>query len=77
MLLIGYCLGVLSELRLFEKVKLNRAYRWFCRRRATDPAPDHSIFSNRRRGHFRESETLRYVFEQVHERCIAAGLVQG
>ena len=28
MLLIGYCLGIRSERRLCEEVKLNLAYRW-------------------------------------------------
>ena len=31
MLIIGYCLGIRSERRLCEEVKLNMAYRWFCR----------------------------------------------
>jgi transposase len=31
MLIIGYCLGIRSERRLCEEVKLNLAYRWFCR----------------------------------------------
>ena len=31
MLLIGYCYGIRSERRLCEEVKLNLAYRWFCR----------------------------------------------
>ena len=33
MLIIGYCLGIRSERRLCEEVKLNLAYRWFCRLR--------------------------------------------
>jgi len=31
MLLIGYCYGIRSERRLCEEVRLNLAYRWFCR----------------------------------------------
>jgi transposase len=30
MLIIGYCLGIRSERRLCEEVKLNLAYRWRC-----------------------------------------------
>lgn len=77
MLLIGYCLGIRSERQLCEEVKLNLAYRWFCRLSITDAVPDHSTFSKNRHGRFRESEAFRYVFEQVLERCIEAGLVKG
>ncbi len=77
MLLIGYCLGIRSERRLCEEVKLNLAYRWFCRLSIADPVPDHSTFSKNRHGRFREAEAFRYVFEQVLQRCIEAGLVRG
>ena len=39
MLIIGYCLGIRSERRLCEEVKLNLAYRWFCRLSIEDPVP--------------------------------------
>src|SRR5450755_2109177 len=39
MLLIGYCYGIRSERRLCEEVRLNLAYRWFCRLRLDDPIP--------------------------------------
>lgn len=77
MLLIGYCFGIRSERRLCEEVQVNLAYRWFCRLSLEDKVPDHSTFSKARHGRFRESETLRYVFEQVVERCIERGLVGG
>src|SRR5210317_1221695 len=77
MLLIGYCLGIRSERRLCEEVKLNLAYRWFCRLSIEDPVPDHSTFSKNRHGRFREAETLRFVFERVLQSCIDAGLVGG
>ena len=77
MLLIGYCLGIRSERRLCEEVKLNLAYRWFCRLSIEDKVPDHSTFSKNRHGRFREAEAFRFVFEQVLERCIEAGLVSG
>jgi len=76
-LLIGYCLGIRSERQLCEEVRLNLAYRWFCRLSISDPVPDHSTFSKNRHGRFRESEAFRYVFEQVLKRCIEAGLVKG
>jgi hypothetical protein len=77
MLIIGYCLGIRSERRLCEEVKLNLAYRWFCRLSIEDTVPDHSTFSKNRHGRFRDAEAFRFVFEQVLERCIAEGLVGG
>ena len=77
MLIIGYCLGIRAERRLCEEVKLNLAYRWFCRLSIEDTVPDHSTFSKNRHGRFREAETLRFVFEQVLQSCIDAGLVGG
>lgn len=55
MLIIGYCLGIRSERRLCEEVKLNMAYRWFCRLSIEDAVPDHSTFSKNRHGRFREA----------------------
>ena len=77
MLMIGYCLGIRSERQLCMEVKLNMAYRWFCRLSISDPVPDHSTFSKNRHGRFRESEAFRYVFEQVLKRCIEAKLIGG
>ena len=77
MLIVGYCFGIRSERRLCDEVKLNLAYRWFCRLSIEDTVPDHSTFSKNRRGRFRNADALRFVFEQVLERCIAEGLVGG
>lgn len=77
MLIIGYCFGIRSERRLCEEVQLNLAYRWFCRLSIEDPVPDHSTFSKNRHGRFRDADTLRFVFEQVLQRCIDEGLVGG
>jgi len=77
MLLVGYCYAIRSERRLCQEVALNLAYRWFCRLGLEDPLPDHSTFSVNRHGRFRDSDVLRRVFEQVVERCMAAGLVGG
>ena len=77
MLIVGYCYGIRSERRLCEEVHLNLAYRWFCRLGLEDPVPDHSTFSKNRHGRFRDSDTLRFVFEQVLERCVREGLVGG
>ena len=77
MLLLGYCFGIRSERRLCEEVRLNLAYRWFCRLDLTDRVPDHSTFSKNRHGRFRDSDLFRKVFETVVARCIAEGVVGG
>ena len=77
MLIIAYCFGIRSERRLCEEVHLNLAYRWFCRLGLEEQVPEHSTFSKNRHGRFRESDTLRFVFEQVLGHCIERGLVGG
>jgi transposase len=77
MLLIGYCYGIRSERRLCEEVRLNLAYRWFCRLSLEDPIPDHSTFSKNRHGRFREADILRHVFETTVQACMDKGLVGG
>lgn len=75
MLLVGYCYSIRSERRLCEEVRLNLAYRWFCRLGLEDKVPHHSTFSVNRHGRFRDSDLLRQVFEQVVCACMEAGLV--
>src|ERR1700751_1566393 len=77
MLLVGYCFGIRSERRLCEEVRLNLAYRWFCRLGLDGDVPDHSPFSKNRHGRFRESDLLRRLFETILRRCIDQGLVGG
>lgn len=77
MLIVGYCYGIRSERRLCEEVHLNLAYRWFCRLGLEDVIPDHSTFSKNRHGRFRESETFRWLFDNIVRRCMAAGLIKG
>ncbi len=77
MLLVGYCHSIRSERRLCEEVRVNLAYRWFCRLGLEDRVPDHSTFSVNRHGRFRDSDLFRSVFETVVRRCMEAGLVGG
>ena len=77
MLIVGYCYGIRSERRLCEEVHLNLAYRWFCHLGLQREVPDHSTFSKNRHGRFRDSEALRFVFDQVVSRCMSEGLVKG
>ena len=77
MLIVGYCMGIRSERRLCEEIHLNLAYRWFCDLGLDGRVPDHSTFSRNRHGRFRQSDTLRHLFETVVERCLREGLVGG
>jgi len=77
MLLIGYCFGIRSELRLCEEIHLNLADRWFCHFHLEDKVPDHSTFSKNRHGRFRDAGLFRHVFERVIEGCMKEGLVKG
>ena len=77
MLLVGYLFGIRSKRRLCQEVRLNLAYRWFCRLDLGDAVPDHSTFSKNRHGRFRECDLYRLPFEQVVARCAAVGLVAG
>jgi transposase len=77
MLVIGYCYGIRSERRLCEEVRLNLAYRWFCRLGLEEAIPDHSAFSRARHGRFRDADILRKVFEQTVKTCMDKGLVGG
>jgi transposase len=64
MLIVGYSFGIRSERRLCEEVRLNLAYRWFCRLGLEDAVPDHSTFSKNRHGRFRDSG----LFRRLHDR---------
>ena len=77
MLIVGYCYGIRSERRLCEEIHLNLAYRWFCRLGLEDGVPNHSTFSKNRHGRFRDSDTFRFIFEDIVRRCMSEGLVRG
>src|SRR6187455_1172232 len=77
MLIVGYVFAIRSERQLCCEVQVNLAYRWFCKLGIEDKIPDHSVFCRIRHERFRESDTLRRVFEGVVARCITAGLVGG
>jgi transposase len=77
MLIVGYVFAIRSERALCREVKVNLAYRWFCKLGIDDQIPDHSAFSRARNERFKESDIFRRVFERVVEACIVAGLVGG
>ena len=76
-LIVGYVFAIRSERALCREVKVNLAYRWFCKLGIEDQIPDHSAFSRARNERFRDSDIFRRVFERVVGACIAAGLVGG
>ena len=77
MLVIGYVFAIRSERALCREVRVNLAYRWFCKLGIEDEIPDHSAFSRARNERFRDSNIFRRIFERVVEACIAAELVGG
>jgi transposase len=77
LLLVGYLYGITSERRLLEEVRMHLAYRWFTRLDLNQEVPDHSTFSKNRHGRFRQSGVFREVFEEIVQRCLEAGLVEG
>jgi transposase len=77
LLLVGYLYGITSERRLMEDVRMHLAYRWFTRLDLNQEVPDHSTFSKNRHGRFRQSGVFREIFEEIVQRCMAAGLVEG
>jgi transposase len=77
MLVVGYVFAIRSERALCREVKVNLAYRWFCKLSIEDQIPDHSAFSRARNERFCDSDTFRRVFERVVGACIGAGLVGG
>ncbi len=56
---------------------MHLAYRWFTRLDFEQEIPDHSTFSKKRHGRFRQCGVFREVFEEIVRRCVQAGLVEG
>jgi transposase len=76
-LLIGYLYGVTSERKLVEELRMHLAWRWFTGLSFDQELPHHSTFSKNRHGRFQESNVFQDLFEQVVQRCIEVGLVEG
>ena len=67
MLIVGYVFAIRSERRICAEVRVNLAYRWFCKLGIEDKIPDHSVFCRARHERFRESDALRRVFHDGFE----------
>jgi transposase len=76
-LLIGYLYGVTSERKLIEELRMHLAWRWFTGLTFDQEVPHHSTFSKNRHGRFQESKLFEQLFQEIVERCIVCGLVQG
>ena len=59
------------------RTHLNLAYRWFCRLSLEDEVPNHSTFSKKRHGRFRDSDLFHWLFNEVLRHCIDTGQVKG
>ena len=57
MLVVGYVFAIRSERLICREVRVNLAYRWFCKLGIEDAIPDHSAFSRARNAQFRSSES--------------------
>jgi transposase len=76
-LLIGYLYGVTSERKLIDELRMHLAWRWFTGLTFDQEVPHHSTFSKNRYGRFQESDIFQDLFEQIVQRCVESGLVQG
>src|SRR6202451_3800948 len=76
-LLIGYLLGVSSERKLFEELRMHLAWRWFTGLGFDQEVPHHTTFSKNRHGRFQESKLFEQLFEQIVRQCVEVRLVQG
>jgi transposase len=76
-LLIGYLYGITSERKLVEELRMHLAWRWFTGLGFDQEIPHHSTFSKNRHGRFHESKLFQQLFEEIVDRCLQAGLVEG
>jgi hypothetical protein len=53
------------------------AWRWFTGLTFDQEVPHHSTFSKNRHGRFQESKIFEQLFQEIVERCVTCGLVQG
>ena len=76
-LLIGYLYGITSERKLIEELRMHLAWRWFTGLGFDQEIPHHSTFSKNRHGRFEESNVFQQLFEEIVDRGMEEGLVEG
>ena len=76
-LLVGYLYGITSERKLVEELRMHLAWRWFTGLSFDQEIPHHSTFSKNRHGRFEESNVFQQLFEEIVDRCMEEGLVEG
>ena len=74
--LIGYLYG-LSELKLYEEVKMHAAYRWFCGLSFDDDVPDRSTMNKLLNHKWASLNIPETILNHIVQRCIDEGLVSG
>ena len=73
--LIMFFEGIRSERQLMEQVRVNLAHRWYIGYDLDEAVPDHSSLSKIRDRY--GLDIFQRFFEEIVERCRAAGLVWG
>lgn len=75
-LTIGYLYN-LSEIRLFEELRMHAAYRWFCNFGFYDSIPDRSTLNRLRNHRWAQDGIFEKIMQGIVKQCIIAGLVSG
>jgi len=75
-LTIGYLYN-LSEIRLFEELRMHAAYRWFCNFGFYDSIPDRSTLNRLRNHRWAQDGIFEKIMQNIVKQCISAGMVSG
>ena len=75
-LTIGYLYN-LSEIRLFEELRMHAAYRWFCNFGFYDSIPDRSTLNRLRNHRWAKDGIFEKIMQNIVKQCMLAGLVSG
>src|SRR6266571_191506 len=76
-MLIGYLFGITSERRLMREIQVNLSYRRFLGLDLEAEVWHPTTFTKHRNQRFKESEIVRWLFDQVVAGAVAKGLVKG
>ena len=75
LMLAGFLLGIVRDLRLMREAQVNIAIRWFVGYALHEALPDHSSLTpiRQRWG----AERFRHIFQRTVKACVAAGIAKG